>query len=236
MKQQEHLEEKWVELLICGYGGGEQSRRDAQFHAADSAQLIKFHEIKDQYIYLTPRNWCGSPQKACPDEYAFKGREPAWPDPSCCCIAAQILTFRFCTIREWTLCDYEQHWSAGCWLPDSFHSCPLLRASKCPRCGAPGSFSYTGGTMLNKDVLIMAGRNSSGNPDFIDKFEMEKQSRCFPKPVQYISVVGLGFFWVLDHIWGVYSEAAQRGEECEAAAPCPLCLAWQVLNGPSMNL
>lgn len=90
--------------------------------------------------------------------------------------------------------------------------------------------------MLNKDVLIMAGRNNSGNPDFIDKFEMAKQSRCFPKPVQYISVLGLGFLWVLDHIRCVYSEAAQRGEECEAAAPCPLCLAWQVLNGPSMNL
>lgn len=82
--------------------------------------------------------------------------------------AAEVLCrlrFRFCTIREWTLCDYEQHWSAG-WLPDSFHFCPLPRASKCPRWRAPGSFSYTGGAMLNKDVQIMAVRNNSGNSDF----------------------------------------------------------------------
>lgn len=65
--------------------------------------------------------------------------------------------------------------------------------------------------MLNKDVQIMADRNNGGNPDFIDKLETEKHGRCFPKPVQYISVLGWVFFGVLDHIGGVYSEAAQRG-------------------------
>lgn len=77
--------------------------------------------------------------------------------------------------------------------------------------------------MLNKDARVMAVRNNSGNPDFIDKREMEQQGRCFPKPVQYISVLDLGVFLGAGPHFRRFSEAAQRGEECEAEAPCPLC-------------
>lgn len=38
------------------------------------------------------------------------------------------------------------------------------------------------------------------------------------------------------NILGIYPEAAQQREGCEAAALCPLCLAWQVLNVLSMKL
>lgn len=54
-------------------------RRNEQFHAADSAQFIKFHEIKDQYISFSPPEIGVDPHKR-PDEYAIEAeRQPARP-------------------------------------------------------------------------------------------------------------------------------------------------------------
>lgn len=47
---------------------------------------------------------------------------------------------------------------------------------------------------------------------------MEKHCRCFPKPVQYISAL---VFMLLDHILGIYPEAAQQGEAVKLR-PCAL--------------